>query len=277
MRGGVPDPGHVPARGRHRRLRQEHLHRLQGHPGPAGRPPTRRRAVRVGHPGRAGSAARHLGASGPDGLVRGRAAVLRRAAPGAVGLAGQRLHLDQVDRSRELRGTGRARLRWRPGLGERRRALGGAGAGAGLPGRHGRPADHRPQAPDALPPDLHPAALAELAGARDVHRGRLRHGRGAVPGGRPDRVRAGPAGPGRRGAAAGRRGGRLHRVPVRPGQSARHVAEPAASPAPGGAGRAGGCRGRGRAAAAGLAGPGSSSGWGSTGPAPTTSTPRSST
>ena len=45
---------------------------------------------------------------------------------------------------------------------------------------------------------------------------------------------------------------RLHRVPVRPGQGARHVAEPAASPAPGGAGHAGGRRGH--AAAAGLAG-----------------------
>ena len=30
VRGGMPDPGHVPARGRHRRLRQGHLHRLQG-------------------------------------------------------------------------------------------------------------------------------------------------------------------------------------------------------------------------------------------------------
>ena len=147
--------------------------------GPAGGPAARRRAVRVGHPGRAGSAARNVGVgpAGPDGLVRGRAAVLRRAALRAVGLAGQPVHLDQVRRRRRLRGAGRARLRRAPGLGERRGALGRAAAGAGVPGGDRRAADRRPQAPDAVLPDLHPASLAELAGARFGHPRRLRRGR----------------------------------------------------------------------------------------------------
>ena len=65
-----------------------------------------------------------VGPPGPDGLVGGRAAVLRRAAPRAVGLAGQPVHLDQVHRRRRLRGAGRAGLRRAPGLGKRRRAAG---------------------------------------------------------------------------------------------------------------------------------------------------------
>ena len=63
-------------------------------------------------------------ASGPDGLVRGCAAVLRRAAPGAVGLAGQPVHLDQVRRRRRLRGAGRARLRRAPAAGATTRSAG---------------------------------------------------------------------------------------------------------------------------------------------------------
>ena len=265
VRGGMPDPGHVPARGRHRRLRQGHLHRLQGlhgrlpvrrdlhqprgpfgrevqhvrapagrrpgaglrhrlphrgdprrrperprrqgypgdqpgagsgapageghparrllqgrapgHAGPAGGAAAGRRPVRLGHPGRSGSAARHLGTPGPDGVLGGGPAVLRRAAPRAVGLAGQPVHLDQIGRGRRVRGTGRAGLRRAPALGERRRPLGRSGAVPGVPGPHRRPAGRRPEAPGAVLPDLHPASLAQLAGARGVHPGRVRRPR----------------------------------------------------------------------------------------------------
>ena len=63
-------------------------------------------------------------------------------------------------------------------LGKRRGALGRAAAGAGVPGGDRRAADRRPQAPAAIPPDLHPASLAELAGARGVHPRRFRRRRG---------------------------------------------------------------------------------------------------
>ena len=43
--------------------------------------------------------------------------------------------------------------------------MGGAGRGAGVPRRDRGAADLGPEAPDALLPDLHPAALAQLAGA----------------------------------------------------------------------------------------------------------------
>ena len=51
-------------------------------------------------------------------------------------------------------------------------------AGAGVPGPHRRPAGRRPEAPGAVLPDLHPASLAQLAGARGVHPGRVRRHRG---------------------------------------------------------------------------------------------------
>ena len=79
-----------------------------------------------------------------------------------------------------------------PRLGERRRALGRAGAGAGVPGGDRRAADRRPQASAAVLPDLHPASLAELAGARFGHPRRLRRGRGPVPGRGPGRCQRQP-------------------------------------------------------------------------------------
>ena len=119
--------------------------------------------VTSGHPGR------------PNSVGRG-AAVLRRAAPRAVGLAGQPVHLDQGHRGRRLRSCpSLLALAGLPRLGRARCAAGRRRSLAlALPRGHRRAADRGPQAPAAVLPDLHPASLAELAGARLVHHRRLR-------------------------------------------------------------------------------------------------------
>ena len=102
--------------------------------------------------------------------------------------------------------------------------------GAGLPRGHRRAADLGSQAPAALLPDLHPAPLAQLAGPRLLHHRRLRR-RGwrctswprSAAGPVPGRCWPGSALPLALATAV------LHRVPVRPGQGPRPVAEPAAA------------------------------------------------
>ena len=79
--------------------------RAPGHAGPARGAPPGRRPVRLGHPGRTGPAARHLRPPGPADLLGRRAALLRRAASRAVGLAGQPLHLDQEHRGGRFRAS----------------------------------------------------------------------------------------------------------------------------------------------------------------------------
>ena len=139
---------------------------------------------------------------------------------------------------------GRLRSLGRPGG-----PLGGAAAWRWPSSRvTGGAADRGPQASGPLLPDLHPASVAELAGPRRVHHRRLRRRVLAL------HLLAAPGWRGRGSAAVARRDRAaarvatavLHRVPVRAGQGARSLAEPAAAAAPAGAGRAGR---RGRAAA----------------------------
>ena len=269
----VPDRGDVPAAGRHRRLRQVGVHRLQGlhrrlpvrrdlhQPrGPLGRevqllraPARRRPRARVRRrlpdggdprrrPGRrrlarlARSSAASRGAcagprrrrarssstgartrrrstrwrrAGPraactcgassrraprgrlrsSGLAeqrRGGDARLRRPAPGAVGLAGEPLHLDEghrggrLPRCAALLAAGRCARCGEPAL-----ALGGAARGRLVPGGDRR----RSSSPTSTQPQrfylvLHAPAVAELARARRLHPLALRRRAGrALPGG----------------------------------------------------------------------------------------------
>ena len=158
--------------------------RAPGHARPARGPPARRRPVRLGHPGRrARPRSRHRRAPGP-GRLQSAAALLSYDVPPprAVGLAGQPLHLDQ---------GGRPRVPcWSPlililagllVLGRLTGPLGGARGGPGLPRPDRDPADLGPEPPVAVLPDLHPAALAQLAGARGVRHRRVRRSGRAVP------------------------------------------------------------------------------------------------
>ena len=155
--------------------------RARRHARPAGGAQARRRPVRVGDARQAGPAIGHVRASRSRHLPGRRAAVLRRPAPGTVGLAGEPVHLDQVGRGRRIRRAGPAGRYRIPELGKQRRPMGSSGAGTGLPRGHRRAARGRPEAPGAVLPAFHPAPLAELARARRGDPRRVRGGRGGVP------------------------------------------------------------------------------------------------
>ena len=105
---------------------------------------------------------------GPVEQLGGGAPLLRRAAPRAVGLAGEPLHLDQ-GRSPPARYLVPLLLVLTGAVGGRRAAL-GAGprrcSARVFLAADRRPAHLRTSSTRALLPDPHPAAVAELAGAR---------------------------------------------------------------------------------------------------------------
>ncbi len=154
-------------------------------------------------------------------------------------MAGQPLHLDQRPGRRRSAGPPPAHPGRAAVLGQPAGPVGGAGHGTGVPRGHRGPAGLGPASPVAVLPDLHPASLAQLAGAGFVHHRRLRRRPGLVRDRLPGRVGGAAAGGCGSRHPAGPRHGVLHRVPVRAGQGPGLVAEPAAGPSPGRAGRAG--------------------------------------
>ena len=238
--GRQPRGGHRPAPGERHPARPVLQGSPPGDPGPAGGPPARRRPVRVGDAGRrARRRPRPRRSPGAARFQRRGPAVLRHQPPRSLGLAGQPVHLDQGPGGGRPAGPADPDPDRASVLGQPAGQVGGPGDSVGVPRGYRGAADLGPAPPLAVLPDLHPASLAQLAGTRVVHHRRLRRRRRGVPDRLPGRI-GGPAA-GRRGFRhpAGPGYGVLHRVPVRPGQGQGPVAEPAAGPAPGRAGRAG--------------------------------------